>query len=264
MSSFDNIAGKYDKIFTHSLIGQKQRGQVWSYIDQIISERDPLHILELNCGTGEDAVYFARKGHTVLATDASEKMLEACKKKMVTANPIGMVQVACCDLKSLEKLKPQNKFDLVFSNFGGLNCINADQLQYVSRTVSGWLNSRGRFIGVLMPKFCLWESLYYLVKGKRIKIFRRLTDKSLKVNIEGSLVRTWYYTPGEVVKIFGSRYTLQKIKPIGICLPPSYMENFFKRKLKWLTYLEIMENRINRLPFLAYVADHYLIDFEIS
>ena len=34
-------------------------------------------VLELNCGTGEDAVFLARRGVRVLATDLSGAMVEA-------------------------------------------------------------------------------------------------------------------------------------------------------------------------------------------
>ncbi len=35
-----------------------------------------LDILELNCGTGEDAVLFSEKGFNIVATDVSEEMLK--------------------------------------------------------------------------------------------------------------------------------------------------------------------------------------------
>ena len=39
-----------------------------------------------------------------------------------------------CDIKSLDKCDIHGKFDLVFSNFGGLNCLNQNELNKLSRS----------------------------------------------------------------------------------------------------------------------------------
>ena len=55
MLAFDSLAAKYDDLFTRSMIGRAQRGVVW---DALIDTFEPgAHILEVNCGTGEDALF---------------------------------------------------------------------------------------------------------------------------------------------------------------------------------------------------------------
>ncbi len=58
---FDAIAEDYDRIFTHSILGNAQRSLIHEYL------RCHLHkgqrILDLNCGTGEDAIYLASLGN---------------------------------------------------------------------------------------------------------------------------------------------------------------------------------------------------------
>ena len=71
----DHIASTYDASFTRTPIGQLQRKQVWTYLEKITLELKGLDILELNCGTGEDAVLFSEKGFYIVATDVSEEML---------------------------------------------------------------------------------------------------------------------------------------------------------------------------------------------
>ncbi|NNJ54292.1 MAG: class I SAM-dependent methyltransferase, partial [Ignavibacteriaceae bacterium] len=70
-SAFDSVAENYDATFTQTKIGKAQREIVWGYLESVLIDKDNLKILELNCGTGEDAVWFSKKGHTVLATDVS-------------------------------------------------------------------------------------------------------------------------------------------------------------------------------------------------
>ncbi len=90
--AFDTIAEEYDTSFTNSIIGNAQREIVWSYLEKTLPKNKNLNILELNCGTGEDALWFAKKGHKVLATDISEKMLEITNDKLNQSNLRSSVQ----------------------------------------------------------------------------------------------------------------------------------------------------------------------------
>ena len=63
--AFDTLAERYDDMFTNSLICRAQRDAVWSMAIRTFRRGD--RILELNCGTGEDALFLAHHGITVLA-----------------------------------------------------------------------------------------------------------------------------------------------------------------------------------------------------
>ena len=56
--AFSSLAASYDDLFTRSTIGRAQRNVVW---DVLLNAFEPgTRILELNCGTGEDALFLAR------------------------------------------------------------------------------------------------------------------------------------------------------------------------------------------------------------
>ena len=63
---FDVLADTYDEVFTRSLIGQAQRAQVWRVLEQAFSRGQ--RVLEINCGTGEDALFLVRQGIAVVAS----------------------------------------------------------------------------------------------------------------------------------------------------------------------------------------------------
>jgi ubiquinone/menaquinone biosynthesis C-methylase UbiE len=58
-AAFDAIAEEYDATFTNSHLGRILRRRVWQILAANISEGQ--HILELACGTGEDAIWLARR-----------------------------------------------------------------------------------------------------------------------------------------------------------------------------------------------------------
>ena len=174
---FDHIASSYDSSFTRTPIGQLQRKQVWGYLEKITTQLPGLDILELNCGTGEDAVLFSEKGFNIVATDVSEEMLKVTQEKVQQYSMQHKISSHYLDLDSFDDTLFQKKFDLVFSNFGGLNCINPESLQKLFDKIPAVLSPEGRFVAVIMPKFCLWESVYFFLKISIQEYFQKMDNE---------------------------------------------------------------------------------------
>ena len=120
--AFDSIAAGYDELFTRSMIGRAQRGAVW---DALLDTFEPgAHILELNCGTGEDALFLARHDISVIACDGSEGMIRTARKRKQDEDPDAPIQFKLLPTEQLAKLHPGHLFDGVLSNFSGLNCVS--------------------------------------------------------------------------------------------------------------------------------------------
>jgi ubiquinone/menaquinone biosynthesis C-methylase UbiE len=123
---FDHIASSYDSLFSQTAIGQLQRKRVWNYVETVIPELKGFEMLELNCGTGEDALLFGERGFNIVATDISEEMLKVTQKKAQQFSMQHRISSQYLDLESFNETLFDKKFDLVFSNFGGLNFINPE------------------------------------------------------------------------------------------------------------------------------------------
>ncbi|MEZ4854002.1 class I SAM-dependent methyltransferase, partial [Flavobacterium sp.] len=121
-ASFDAEAIHYDTNFTHTTIGKAQRNLVYFHIKKHLEK--PLRILEINCGTGEDAIWFAKQNHHVIATDISENMIVQAKNKREYKN-LAFLQFDCLEI---HQTFGQNEFNFLFSNFGGLNCLSKEEL----------------------------------------------------------------------------------------------------------------------------------------
>jgi ubiquinone/menaquinone biosynthesis C-methylase UbiE len=101
-SAFDELAAAYDADFTAGAIGSLLRAAVWRRLDARFTAGD--RVLELNCGTGEDAVHLARRGIRVLATDASAAMLEVARRKAAAAGVAGAVELRRLAIEDLAAL----------------------------------------------------------------------------------------------------------------------------------------------------------------
>ncbi|MGH1385930.1 class I SAM-dependent methyltransferase [Kordia sp.] len=256
-SDFDIAAPQYDDIFTYSNIGKAQRKLVFKHINSIIQQDKKLSILELNCGTGADAIEFAKLDHDVIATDISAGMIEVAKAKSHPKNITFKVQ----DINTITKDTFDRKFDFIFSDFGGINCLSYEQLQTFFKTAADLLLPNGKMSIVLMPKNCLWERMYFTLKGDKAKATRRNTTESIVANVDGVGVATWYYNPQDVSAAANDFFTTKKVKPIGVTIPPSYLEQSFVAKFPMLTIFKGLD-AVLTASSLAKYADHFLITLE--
>ena len=78
-SPFEALASSYDDTFTRTCIGTRMRRAVWRRLDAAFRSGD--RVLELGCGTGEDAVHLAGRGVVVLATDPADGMVVEARAK---------------------------------------------------------------------------------------------------------------------------------------------------------------------------------------
>ncbi|WP_299120807.1 class I SAM-dependent methyltransferase [uncultured Winogradskyella sp.] len=256
-NDFDIASTKYDTTFTFSNIGKAQRHMVFKYLNPILNQGKKLSILELNCGTGEDAIHFAKLNHNVLATDISEGMIKVARAKTNSKNLIFKTQ----DINTITTNTFKTKFDFIFSNFGGLNCLSKAELDLFFKKAHKLLNPEGKIVLVIMPKHCLWERLYFILKGSFKKANRRKTNEKVIANVDGVAVKTWYYNPEEIVSLNASQYATNNIKPIGLAIPPSYLENSFLAKKPFLSIFKSIDAVITGSYWAKY-ADHFLIELK--
>jgi ubiquinone/menaquinone biosynthesis C-methylase UbiE len=213
------------------------------------------NMLELNCGTGLDAIFFAGNGFNILATDNADGMLAELDKKITEKSPSQKIKTRKCSFNNLSELHPQ-KFDCIFSNFGGLNC--SEDLSSVIQSMDSLVKPNGVITLVIMPAICPWE-IALALKGNFKTAFRRFNKKGADSHLEGVNFKTWYYSPAYIKKAFGNNYQLLELKALGTIVPPPYMEKFMEKNPRLFKILKLLEKRINtKWPFYN-CADHFLI-----
>ncbi|MBL7938111.1 MAG: class I SAM-dependent methyltransferase [Flavobacteriales bacterium] len=250
----------YDREFTFSRIGMVQRRMVWGYLDTMLS-MPGMNVLELNCGTGTDAVHLARNGHRVMATDISEEMLKVAREKarqFGVEDRIDHVRLGFEDLPLLAT----PPMDLVLSNFGGFNCIDAPHLSRLADPIANALKPGGRFIAVVMPDRCLAETVHYFFRGNWKEAFRRGRHDPVWAALSGTGAVTWYHSPRMMIDAFHDRFRVVNVRPIGLFVPPTFLENRIGHRGKFLERLARWDARTAGWRWTARYADHYLIDLE--
>jgi SAM-dependent methyltransferase len=261
MAPTDTTASAYDREFSYSRIVREQRRQIYRYLDPLL--RTPaMEVLELNCGTGIDAVHIARAGHRVLATDISEEMLHVAQDTVRQHGVEDKVRFEQLGFHQLAFRQWKSRFHLVFSNFGGLNFIDGDDLHTLCDPIADALDPGGRFIAVLMPDRCIAETVHFFLRGEFKKAFRRGRHDPVWAGLSGSGVHTWYHAPRVMIKAMKPRFRVVNLRAIGFFTPPSHMEARFKDGQRAIDRFGRWDDRISAWSWTARYADHYLIDLE--
>jgi ubiquinone/menaquinone biosynthesis C-methylase UbiE len=256
-ADFDNAAQNYDVTFTNSVIGTLQRDLVYHQFSKVINNHNPKTILEINCGTGEDAIWLAKQNIEVVATDISSTMIAIAKNKSNLEN-LTFIQK---DTNQIVADFSTKNFDLIFSNFGGLNCLSLSELTAFLKNVAQILSAKGHLVLIIMPKNTLWEQFYFLLKFDFKNAFRRKKEFAI-ANVDGKKVTTYYYNSKDIVNLANANFEIKQLNPIGFFVPPSYLEPFFKKKPKLISFLNSLEQKIRNQAWLSKYADHYVIVLE--
>lgn len=247
---FDHIAEAYDTDFTHSLTGSAQRAQVWK---QLLPLTKGQVCLELNCGTGEDAQRFCELGLQVTATDISPGMVTVARSKIAKLG--GDAQVL--DINHLQKTHLE-QVQLLFSNFGGLNCLSATSWKDFAATLAQSLPGKARVVLVIMGRKCLWEQLYFFAKRKQP--WSRKGHQAVMAHVDGVEVPTWYYSPTEIISFLKGSFEVVKTRPIGFFVPPSYLEPFVQKRKGLFALLRALDRITANWSLFANRADHFYIE----
>lgn len=256
-AAFTKQAAQFDLLYNNSITRYKRK-RVRDHVEQFLAPHSS--VLELNAGTGEDAVYFAQGGHAVHATDISPGMREILMKKVKETKLEHAISSELCSFTKLEDLDQKGPYDLIFSNFAGLNCTPA--LKKVLFSFSPLLKQGGFITLVVLPKFCLWET-FLLFKGKFRTAFRRFAGKKgAKAHIDGEYFRCWYYNPSFIHRHLKRSFRLVSVEGLCTWVPPSYMEDFEKKHPRLYRFLEKKEQRLkNKWPWRS-VGDYYIITLQ--
>ncbi len=161
--AFDHIGARYDVEFTNTELSRWFRGRVWERLGALYQPGDS--VLELGCGTGEDAIWLAKRGVRVLASDGSPAMLAETTRKAQVEGVSDLVETRLLDLSDAVNWSlPANHFDGAYSNYGALNCVGdwtavGDQL---ARAVKP-----GGKVGLgVMGRWCVWEIVWHGVHAR--------------------------------------------------------------------------------------------------
>lgn len=257
--AFDEIAATYDSSFTNSLIGSAQRKAVWTEIDRTFAPGR--HILEINCGTGVDALHLASRGVHVTASDSAPRMIHVARQRADLAEVSATVDFRVLANERIGTMRNEGPFDGIFSNFSGLNCMS--DLSFLAYDLAHLVKKQGKMVLCLFGRLCLWETCWYLSRGNIRKAVRRFTrgehTDGLSARYEP---RIWYHSVRQLKRKFSPYFRLTHWKGVGVTVPPSYLEFLTAEYPSLFRLASGIDPLLGGCPGFRAIADHMLLTFE--
>ena len=237
--AFSRTAEKYDSFAEDHPHLTRMRNKVYSHVLSCVPPGS--RILELNAGTGTDAVQLAQHGYFIHATDIAPGMLDRLQEKV---NNLGLEDWVTLEARSFLSLEDVQgaPFDTIFSDLGGLNCVS--DLSPVIRQLPKILKSGGILTWVLMPHICLWE-MAEVFRGNFSLAFRRLSRGRVRAHLEGLNFDVYYFSPRQVLQWFGPDFELLALEGLSVLTPTAESKNFAKRHPSLYRALSWLDDRLS-------------------
>jgi SAM-dependent methyltransferase len=260
-AAFDAIATRYDQMFSAAAnpVVAMMRARVFRAVDRHF--RAPARLLEIGCGTGEDALSLVERGHHVIACDPAPAMIATARAKLQDAGHGAAVEFINGRVEEIaQHWSTRNEtVDGVFSNFAPLNCeLSLAPLRLLLERA---LRRGGRFMAVVLPRLCPLEGALFLARGQPRAALRRFRRSAIG-DAEGRQFPMKYYKSSEFDAALGSGFRRIETRSLGLVLPPFAFGGALAGAPRLLTALGAIEDRISALPGLRRVGDHVMLVYE--
>lgn len=299
-TAFDAMAHEYDSIFTSTTVGRWLREMVWARLE--LHFQPEMRVLELACGTGEDAIWLARRGVHVVATDASPGMLAVAQEKADQAGVADWIEFQTLDLAHLGThpdikcpdyqaalgepgLSPIDGALLgspAISSPGGPEASATNEVagafdgafsnfgglncigdsRPVARFLARIIRPGGRVVLVVMGPWCPWEIAWHVAHGQIRTAFRRLQPGGVDAVVGGRRVHAWYPSPARLRREFAPWFRHLGTYSVGALLPPPYLGHLVDRWPGAFARIREVERRVAGWWPFNVWSDHYMIEFE--
>ncbi len=257
--AFDAVASAYDGVYG------SEGNAVMAWLRQeslaLLLDAFPAgsRLLEIGCGTGDEALFLARRGYTVVATDVSPAMAAQTHAKVRASGLADRVTALSLPAGRLNALRPAQRFDGAYASFGSLNC--EPDLSLVRAGLTPLLRPGAAFVCSVMARWCPFEVGWFLLHGRLRTAFRRLRHGWQSVPVAGAdgttvRVAVRYLSPQDVARVFAPDFAVERAMSLPLLLPPPYLDPVFRRRRDLFARLEAWERYLReRWPWRA-LGDH--------
>ena len=261
-SSFDQVAPFYDDLYS----AKANAVMAWLRRENLALMQEVFppggYVLDIGCGTGEEAVALARAGYRVLATDVSPRMVALTMRRARAAGVAHRVQGVALAASDLVALHRPRHFDGAYASFGSLNC--EPNLPAVAEALARLLKPGAVVVCSVMARWCPFEVVWFALHGRGQEATRRWSrgwhDARVAVgNGEAVEVPVRYLSLGDVAHAFAPHFSVTRALAFPLLLPPPYLDDLFRRFPRFWRWVEKVERAVREVWPWNRLGDHILL-----
>jgi SAM-dependent methyltransferase len=220
-------------------------------------------LLEIGCGTGDEAIALAQEERRIVAIDPSAGMLAEARRKIAERGLEARIetrQLAADDLSPLRAERGPAVFDGAYASFGPFNCLPDPAA--VARQLHELLRPGSRLVCSGMNRFCLWETLWYLLHAdpdRALRRWRRAVQQLEVVPGAGRAAPVRYFTPRSLASVLRPWFAVERAEALPLLLPPPFLDPLYRRHRRLFGLLVRADRALAGLPLLRAGGDHVLV-----
>ncbi len=256
VEAYNLMAHRYDDLLVENRINRYMRRLSVAHLLAAFGSGD--YVLELGCGTGDEAIELASRGVRVIALDPAEEALRRAREKAeerALGDRLTFIRGKARDLHK-SRMRSLGPFNGGYASF---SLAYEPDLAAVAPALGALLRPDAVFLASLPSQFCLVEFLISLVAARPYYAGRRLKPwYEHKVGDTYVPIRT--YTPKSLAGVMAPHFALSHVEGLPALVPPSYMNRWYARLSRFADVLERLDGAVRtRFPF-KYLGDHFLAE----
>lgn len=258
--AFDLASEEYDFTIKKNFINTWVRERSISILTDYLKPNDT--VIEIGCGTGEEAIRVCKFVNKIVAIDISEKMIELLQRKIRAMKLIGKIiplRLSAAEVIKVRNILPNGSARVAYSFNGALNC--EPKINLFIEGLANLIEPNGYFICSIRNSLCLSEAVSHAIVMQFTKMNPR-KKQPIMVSVGGIDIPAIYYSPRRFAKLFSKHFNVRKIIALPAFLPPAYLSNYYIRVRRFASILERLENILaDKEPFRNF-GDQTLFVFQ--
>jgi len=254
--AYDEIASRYDRVPQENRINHLMRTASLARIAETFLSGS--RVLEVGCGTGDEALTLADEGVRVVAIDPSQEMVRIATAKAEERGLTDRATFRVARARDLASIHTDlgGTFDGGYASF---SLAYEPDLRPVAEGLDQTLLPDARFLASLPSRLCLVELALAIGTGHPAFAGRRLSPRwDHKVGARSVPIRS--YTPHELADVMSAYFTIEKVEALPAIVPPPYMNRAYARFEGLADVLERADASFrSRFPFRS-LGDHFLAE----
>jgi ubiquinone/menaquinone biosynthesis C-methylase UbiE len=264
--AFDQAAANYDDLYQNNPIMAWMRAESLTLLKATFPPGSRL--IEVGCGTGDEALAMSDSGRRVVATDLSPAMIETARHKAEASGKPDVTWhvLPAGRLADLVQCYGEPAFDGAYSSFGALNC--EPQLAEVAVALGRLLRPGAWLVCSVMSRWCAWEIGWGLLHLRPRQALRRIGAGWIGAGLaspqETLSVPVQFYNPGAFATAFAPWFTLRRIRGLPVAVPPPDLGRSMAAHPVLFRRLKKLDRAArDRSPFCA-LGDHFVVALQRS
>ncbi|MDG6968273.1 MAG: methyltransferase domain-containing protein [Nitrososphaerota archaeon] len=260
--AFDSASDEYDFTIRRNFINTWIRKRSLQVLRKLLRPGD--YLMEVGCGTGEEAIAISDWVSGIVATDVSAGMVGLLEEKVAARGLAGKIlpmKLSASEISRVRDLIGEKEIRVAYSFNGALNC--EPNLGSFVRQLDSLLEPDGYFVCSVRNTTCATE----MISHGLVLQFDRANPRRVQpimVSVGGRDVPSTYFSPSSFISYFSPRFSPAQVIALPALLPPAYLNGYYLRLRPFLSFLERLELPLSGVSPFNRLGDQTLFVFRKS